>query len=613
MDKLVPLQLSDVRLAGHLGAKLDAVIGSRILSSHAREEILGEAIAAFRRRVDDRLRPGSGLWQGEFWGKWTLSAIEAQRYTGDGALRDAIRSSADEILKTQDPDGYIGTYSESSFVRSTAPGMNWNVWCRKYTLWALLEAYDLLREDRLLAAAARFIDHLASQVGPGATPIIETGQFCGLPSTSILLPVVRLFRHTRERRFLDYAYYIVEQWAAHPGQPPDIVNKGLKGVPIHQWFAEPQEWTKAYEFISCVEGLVELYRVDGKSEWLECAISIHRLLREYERTVFGGIGKNDKLLASRYLLETESEICDAVYWQRLSTQLLGLTGDSLYADEIEKTIYNVLCGAMNAEGTWGLRRQCLSGEHWEAPRHCELLHHHCCVANLPRGLLQAAQSAVMARPDGLAIAFFSPGRFRTRSPAGQELTITVDTDYPRSGHVRAAISLDKPERFTVAVRIPKWSEHTTLRAGAHSLPRPAPGTFSELNRTWRDGDVVECEFDMRVRAEPFPVLDRRDSSHVALTRGPVVLARDIRLGDPGIDAPVDVGQGPEHTIEVTEMEPDPEIWLAYRTVSGVTPDITLCDYSSAGQTWSKETSAFRVWLPLKHPIKHAGPRVTGNA
>ena len=25
------------------------------------------------------------------------------------------------------------------------------------------------------------------------------------------------------------------------------------------------------------------------------------------------------------------------------------------------------------------------------------------------------------------------------------------------------------------------------------------------------------------------------------------------------------------------------------------PNITLCDYSSAGQTWSRETSAFRVW------------------
>jgi DUF1680 family protein len=132
--KLLLTPLSDARLEGRVGGKLDAVLRARILSRHARTEILGEAVEAFRTRVDDRLRPGSGLWQGEFWGKWMLSAVAAQRYTGDEALRDTIRSSAEEILETQDPDGYIGTYSDSSFVRAEEPGINWNVWCRKLDL-----------------------------------------------------------------------------------------------------------------------------------------------------------------------------------------------------------------------------------------------------------------------------------------------------------------------------------------------------------------------------------------------------------------------------------------------------------------------------------------------
>ena len=599
MEMLSLSPLNDIRIGGHVGAKLDVVLHSRILSPHARTEILGEAVDAFRRRVDDRLKPGSGLWQGEFWGKWMLSAVAAQRYTGDEALLESIRHSCNELTATQDDDGYIGTYSNSGFVQSSDGNMNWNIWCRKYTLWGLIEAHELLQDDRLLATAIRFMDHLAQQVGPDRIPIIETGQFYGLPSTSILLPVVRLYRHTGEERFLDYAHYIVEQWAAHPVGPPDILRKGLTGTPVHEWFPEPEKWTKAYEFISCVEGLVELYRLEGRQEWLDCALAIHLALRDYERNIFGGIGKNDKLLASRYLLETEAEICDSVYWQRLTTQLLCLTGDPLYGDEIERTLYNVLCGAMNAEGSWGLRRQCLSGEHWPAPRHCELEHHQCCVANLPRGLLQAAQTVACTRPGGLALVLFIPGNFRLSAPSGQTVDLIVETNYPESGCLRVRIELASPETFTLAVRIPGWSEQTELRVNDRMCPSPAHGTFAEVKRSWNHGDIVQCNLDMRGRVAPFPVSgDDLPKPYVAVERGPLVLARDIRLGDPEIDASVGIDTSESCHMELTEADPAEGMWLAYRTLSKVTPGVSFCDYSSAGQTWNRETSAFRVWLPV---------------
>ncbi len=599
MDILSLPPLNDVHIGGHVGAKLDTVLQARILSPHARTEILGEALDAFRRRVDDRLDPGSGLWQGEFWGKWMLSAIAAQRYTGSEALLESIRDSCHELIATQDDDGYIGTYSNSGFVQSSGGKMNWNIWCRKYTLWGLIEAYDLLQEEEILSAAIRVADHMLKQVGENCIPIIDTGQFCGLPSTSILLPMVQLYRQTGEERFLDYAHYIVNQWSVHPGQPPDIVRKGLTGTPVHEWFPEPEKWTKAYEFISCVEGVVELYRIEGRQEWLDCALAIHRALREYERNIFGGIGKNDKLLASRYLLETEAEICDAVYWQRLTTQLLCLTGDPLYGDEIERTLYNALCGAMNADGSWGLRRQCLSGEHWPAPRHCELEHHHCCVANVPRGLLQAAQAVACTRSGGLALVLFIPGSFRVSAPSGQTVNLVIETNYPETGCIRIRIELASPETFTIAVRIPAWSKQTELRVNDRMCMSPAHGTFAEVERSWRYGDILQCNLDMHGRVVLFPVSnDDVPKPYLAVKRGPLVFARDIRLGDPDIDAPIRIDAVESDHIELTEANPAEGMWLAYRTRSKVTPDFSLCDYSSAGQTWNRETSAFRVWLPV---------------
>ena len=43
------------------------------------------------------------------------------------------------------------------------------------------------------------------------------------------------------------------------------------------------------------------------------------------------------------------ETCVTVTWIKLCYQLLRITGDSVYADEIEKSVYNALYGAVNTE------------------------------------------------------------------------------------------------------------------------------------------------------------------------------------------------------------------------------------------------------------------------
>jgi DUF1680 family protein len=590
------MKIYSTEINGYVGKKLDVVLETRILSDFARTRILPEAEQAFQNRVDDRLEPGAGMWQGEFWGKWILSAIQAHRYTGDNNLEETISESCKKIMQTQDKDGYIGTYSDSAFVCSKSGNNNWNIWCRKYTLWALVETFELVRDNKILEAASRFMDHLASQVGPGKTNIIDTGMFRGLASTSILFPVVRLYNLTGENRFLDYALYIVEQWSLHEGNPPDILNRGLSGKPVHEWFPNPETWTKAYEFISCVEGLVELYKINGEKQWLDCALNIHRNIRDYERTIFGGIGKNDKMIGARYLLETEAEICDAVYWQRLCAQLLSITGDPSYADEIERTLYNVLCTAMNREGSWGLRRICLDREHWVAPKHCNLEHHQCCVANLPRGLLQAAQFAVMPGDGGVLVNLYMPGHTRLSLTSGLNLGLIVQTGYPETGNVSIKVVPQEQREFTVSLRIPPWSGSSGIRINGKPEPDPEPGTYAQVRRTWNSGDQIDLELDMSARITRFPRGDLNDggADYAAVERGPLVLARDMRLGDPAIHEPLEL----KGNLELVKIDPPKDIWQAFETAGSCTPPIRICDFSSAGNTWKKGSSDFRVWMPL---------------
>ena len=91
LQRLAPVPLGRWSFDGALGRRLDRILERRITSEFARDEIHPELLETFRARVDDLIRPGYGMWQGEFWGKWVLSAIAAARYTRDDALRSLIQ------------------------------------------------------------------------------------------------------------------------------------------------------------------------------------------------------------------------------------------------------------------------------------------------------------------------------------------------------------------------------------------------------------------------------------------------------------------------------------------------------------------------------------------
>ena len=136
-----------------------------------------------------------------------------------------------------------------------------DMWERKYAMLGLLSYYDITGREDVLNAIMRLCDYTISQVGnPPKTPITETGwAFYGIESNSILEPVVRLYNITREKRYLDFAKYIIDSGACkrenifeaiYKKEPKDIGGNGIPEESI----------AKAYEMMSCFEGMLEFYK-----------------------------------------------------------------------------------------------------------------------------------------------------------------------------------------------------------------------------------------------------------------------------------------------------------------------------------------------------------------
>ena len=82
------------------------------------------------------------------------------------------------------------------------------------------------------------------------------------------------------------------------------------------------------------------------------------------------------------------------------------------------------------------------------------------------------------------------------------------------------------------VRIPAWSARSSVSVNGAAVADVGAGEYARIERTWRAGDEVRVELDIGARVVRAPSAGDR---YLAVVRGPVVLARDSRLGGGEVD------------------------------------------------------------------------------
>ena len=345
-DKLQAPQPADVKIKGPIGKKIDTFINERILSDFAKENIFPEAERAFSHPIDDELVT-IGEWRGEFWGKLAISASRIQNYTQDAELKKFLKQTAYKVMSYQHDDGYIGSYKNKLFLKVDDPIANrekigwacpwcWNLWCRKYTLWGLLAIYDTNKDPMILESARRSADQYIDMLHDNKIKICDTGTFVGMPSMSILKPMLILYRYTGDKKFLDFSKEIVSYWHRAGNPAPNFFENIKTDKAIHQWYPEPEKWAKAYEMMSCLQGLLEYYRVTGDKKCLDTVKEMHARLWKHERNAIDGVGYNDQFANGANEINGITETCDSIHWMRLSHELFLITGDAKYMDIFEK-------------------------------------------------------------------------------------------------------------------------------------------------------------------------------------------------------------------------------------------------------------------------------------
>lgn len=562
------------RIDGYIGSRIESCIANRVRPQNI--ELLAEPF----RHLTEGTR-----WQSEFMGKWMLGAIASYRYDNDPELLDKIRKAARLLMDTQREDGYIGNYKPED--RLT----HWDIWGRKYTSLALLDYYRLTDTPEALEAVRAVIDGLIRELDQEGTDIAKTGLYRGMPSCSILEPVVYLYNITGDRRYLDFAKNIATSIEQEGN--PRLVKMALDGVPVAHRYDFPEKWWafenghKAYEMMSCYVGLIELGKATDNPIYLEAATAVADNIIDTEINIAGSgaafecwyDGRARQTIPTYHTMET----CVTFTWMQLLGKLWEQTRNPRYADEFERTMYNALMASLRIDGKEISKYSPLEGRRQAGEEQCGLPIN-CCNANGPRAFAMIPEFASVMKNDTIFINLYLAVHKKFRS-GNNDIMVNIDSDIPVSGKISISITQSRPSDIVLALRIPEWT-------GQNSAYR--------YIRTDRQKEFTyDMNLDIHTKVEELNGMQ-------AIVRGPVVFARDSRYADGYVDECC-VIQTENGVVDSRFVQNEAGFsWLTLEVPAILGTDlenqansvpryIRLCDFSSAGNDWNP-IGRYRVWL-----------------
>ncbi len=479
-DRLAPIHPGGQAIAGMLGQRMK-------LNS---EKALWGFVEDFEVHLLEGYydRPAKDLAQGEFLGKYIHGMVRDLQYRYDDRLRQRLDKIIDILIASVAPDGYAAT--EIVPVR----WLNWDVWEEKYVLYGLLYYYSLTGYQPALAAARKIGDLLCATFGeePGKLNIVKTNlRFSrGMAATSVLEPMVFLYRYTGEQKYYDFCTHIVTLWEKPYG--PRLISQMLET----KSFARTGTG-KSYEQISCYLGLIRYYQLTGNSEYLKALEYVFRDLAENRTYITGSNSESEfvhQYIANGDIATWPCESCATAHWMQFCMAMFYLTGELKYAEEIERTTYNHLLASENPQ-TGAI---CYYSPLQNVKPYSYGIA--CCNSSLPRVIAMIPDVLWAQFADGgMAVLMYNQAKMGDFIQTGSGKRVFVDlniqSDFPKSGHVKITVNPANSAEFRLALRVPEWTPDfkAVVNGKAFSGKR---GQYLDLTRIWKAGDQIDVVMDM---------------------------------------------------------------------------------------------------------------------
>jgi hypothetical protein len=502
----------------------------------------------------------------------------------DSALIAKVKPWVEWAIRSQQPDGYFGPSKDYS----PEPGLqrdNSRDWWPKMVMLKVLQQYYSATGDKwVISLMTSYFRYQLKELP--AKPLDHWTFWARYRACDNLLVVYWLYNITREPFLLQLGDLLHKQSF-------DFTNAFLN--------SDLLATAGSIHAVNLAQGMKEpavYYQHHPEKKYLDAIKKGFADLRKFNGMAHGLYGGDEALHGNN---PTQgSEFCSAVEMMYTLENVLEITGDAAYADQLEKIAFNAL--PTQASDDFMSRQYFQQANQVMLSRHLRNfdVNHHgtdvcyglltgypCCTSNMHQGWPKFTQNLWFATPDkGLAALVYAPSEVKVSVANGIPVSFKEETNYPFEETIRFTLNADRKVSFPFHLRIPAWCKKGTVKINGSVWKEAAGDTIVKINREWQPGDVVELTLPMHIFRNTWY------ENSVSVERGPLTYA--LKIGE---------------TSKVVKNEKDPvDYGDTYEEAHPTTPwnyglmEMPEDELAAAYQVEKKGPVAAYPWNPENAPL-----------
>lgn len=453
-------------------------------------------------------------------------ALEGIAYTlinhPDPELEKKADEWIDKFAAAQEPDGYLNTYYTLTGLENRWKNMDKHeMYCAGHMMEAAVAYYQATGKRKLLDVSIRMAEHMIDLFGPGKRHWVPGHE-------EIELALVKLHHVTGDERYLDFAYWLIEERGHGHG------TKGGEGkwepsyyqdeMPVRE-MSIIQGHAVRCMYLYC--GMADVAALKRDTGYID---ALHRLWDDVvlrKMYITGGIGssRHNEGFTDAYDLPNYDAYCETcasvgmVFWNSRMNQF---SGDSRYIDVLERSMYNGALAGVSLEGDRFFYVNPLASKgdhHRQAWYGCA-----CCPSQVSRFLPSIGNYIYGLSPDAIWVNLYMGNTAEVKA-GNNNLVLQQETDYPWKGDVKVMIkALDFPLNSELRLRVPGWCKSYTVAVNGNKMESPVTTEkgYVVLDREWKAGDEISLSFDMPVEVVASDPRVKENVGKRAIQRGPLV-------------------------------------------------------------------------------------------
>jgi DUF1680 family protein len=538
-------------------------------------------------RFLSNFRKEAGLQpKGEVYGGWEKESIAGHSLghylsacammfasTGDERFKERVAYIVDElkICQNANGNGFIAAFPNgkkafneiaSGNVRSKPFSLN-DIWVPWYTIHkqfaGLLDAHHYCSNEKALEVATKFADWAIAVTANLSEEQFQSMLACEHGGMNEVL--AELYARTGNENYLKLSRCFHHKFVLDP-----LTNREDKLNGLH-----------ANTQIPKLIGLARRYEIAGDMADITAAEFFWDRVVHHHSYVIGGNSENEHFGApdslDNRLNYSTCETCNTYNMLKLTKHLFMVNPTAEYADYYERALYNHILASQNPDS--GMFCYFVSLKPAAYKTYSDRFNSFwCCVGTGMENHSKYGESIYFYNEGELWVNLYIASELNWEK---QGLTLRQQTNYPESDEIKFTFTCEKPVKLNLYFRYPSWAENginLLINGEENNLTEEKPGSFVSINRTWKDGDVVNVKIPMSLRLESMP----DNLNRAAVCYGPLVLAGELgpeseQVNRGSVYVPVLLTQGKKL---LDWIKPVGDKVLTFQTINiGKPQDVTL--------------------------------------